>query len=97
MALNLSAKDILRGVESLAGMVAASGALPQPWGLVMSGVSAAVGLAADLVERGLAPDTTIEAMRSALPAFADADARLAEYLASKAAAGASAPSTPKTP
>lgn len=95
--MGLDAKEILRGLESGAGMIAASGALPQPWGLVMSGLSAAVGLAADLVERGLAPDKAIEAMRSALPAFAAADARLAEYLASKAVAGAAAPSKPGGP
>lgn len=75
-----AATTVLRGLESFAGIFAAAQSLPAPWGLVLSAGQAALGLAADLVERGANPVQAITRLRSALAAFQGADAELDAYL-----------------
>lgn len=76
----MEANKVLRTAETILGAAATSRALPTPWGTVLSVASAAIGLAADLAENGLNPEQSIEAMRSAVPAFAASGVRLREYL-----------------
>jgi hypothetical protein len=70
-----TAVAILRGGESLLEIVARAQALPAPWGLVLSAVSAGMGLAADLAANGVDPVSRIERMRSAAQAFRRVDDR----------------------
>lgn len=71
--------EVLRSIGDLIGNLASS--YPAgPWQLVLGGLSAGAGLASDLIARGSDPVASITAIRSALPSFAAADAKLEAML-----------------
>lgn len=78
-----TAKNILRSAEGLLS-AATKAPLPAPWGIVVSALEAAAGLAADLMERGLDPHTAIQEVRSLLPDVNAAKGRVADLIAAKA-------------
>lgn len=76
--------DVLRTTESLLKAVnRTASALPAPWGLVLTAIESAVGLAADLMGHGLDPKITITAMRSALTDVNDVRTLIDTMIASK--------------
>lgn len=77
-----TAKNILRSAEGLLG-AATKAPLPPPWGIVVSALEAAAGLAADLMDRGLDPATAIQEVRSMLPDVEAAKGRVADLIRQK--------------
>ena len=83
--LGLKPTDIVRGAASLAQSF--STAVPGPWGVALTWLSAGASLAADIADHAMDPVIMIEEMRSILPPYRDAQARLRNEIAAMAARG----------
>lgn len=79
----MSAGRVVSGILATASellRVAAQSPLPQPWGTVLSVISAGAGLGAELIANGIEPVGAIEEFRSMIPGWKAANARLEDYL-----------------
>jgi hypothetical protein len=84
----MDAKDILRSAEELLSAASTNDRIPEPWSIVLAGLGAGAGLAADVLEHQLDPVIAIEEFRSIVPGYTASRARLRDYIDQLAKQGA---------